>query len=273
MLDATRVNVNKPMSTVFIETRREPVTVDGEISYRTVRSEEIINTATIRGVFKDRFQTTGLTPVEARDLALLLRAGALAAPVYKVEERTIGPSLGQDNIDRGFNAVTVGFLLCVLFTSIYYRWFGVIASIALFSNLVFIVALLSLLQAPLTPPGIAGIVLTVRGRRRQRADFRAHKKRSTGYSAQATIAAVRCFSSIADSNITTLIAGIKNVWYRVDQGLAALSFGIMTRCLLSLSAHTVIVNSRTADAKCSGFRVVRSCSNWSKTTLISTSSA
>src|SRR5690606_40055092 len=88
MLASTRANVGRPMSTLFIESTRETVTVDGETRYRTVRTEEIINTATINGVFKNRFQITGLTAAEARDLALLLRAGALAAPVYKVEERT-----------------------------------------------------------------------------------------------------------------------------------------------------------------------------------------
>src|SRR5690606_39251354 len=139
---------------------RETVMRDGEARFRTIKTEEIINTATIRGIFKNRFQITGLTPVEARDLALLLRAGALAAPVYKVEERTIGPSLGQANIDRGFRAVQIGFLLTVAFMAVYYKWFGMIANLALFSNLVFIVALLSLLQASLTLPAIAGIVLT-----------------------------------------------------------------------------------------------------------------
>src|SRR5690606_31799585 len=124
MLRTTRANLNKPMSTVFIETRRETITRNGEEQYRTIRTEEIINTATIRGIFKNRFQITGLTPVEARDLALLLRAGALAAPVYKVEERTIGPSLGQANIDRGFRAVQIGFLLTVAFMAVYYKWFG-----------------------------------------------------------------------------------------------------------------------------------------------------
>ena len=249
MLEATRVNVNKPMSTVFIETRREPVTVDGETSYRTVRSEEIINTATIRGVFKDRFQTTGLTPVEARDLALLLRAGALAAPVYKVEERTIGPSLGQDNIDRGFNAVTIGFLLVVLFTSIYYRWFGVVASVALFSNLVFIIALLSLLQASLTLPGIAGIVLTV-GMAVDANVLQFERMReeiSLGTPPQATIAAGydKAFSSIADSNITTLIAGIVLFAFGTGpvKGFAVtLSLGIVTSMFTAIVGTRVIIN-------------------------------
>lgn len=246
MLETTRVNVNKPMSTVFIETRREPVTVDGETRYRTVRSEEIINTATIRGVFKDRFQTTGLTPVEARDLALLLRAGALAAPVYKVEERTIGPSLGQDNIDRGFNAVTVGFLAVVLFTVIYYRWMGVIAGIALFTNLVFIIALLSLLQASLTLPGIAGIVLTVG----MAVDAnvlifeRMREELAAGTPPQAAITAgyEKAFSSIADANITTLIAAVVLFAFGTGpiKGFAVtLSLGILT------SMFTAIVGTRT----------------------------
>ena len=96
MLDTTRENLNKPMSTVFIETNRVVRVVDGETIERTVKTEEIINTATIRGIFKDKFQISGLTPGEARNLALLLRAGALAAPVYKVEERTIGPTSAQE---------------------------------------------------------------------------------------------------------------------------------------------------------------------------------
>jgi preprotein translocase subunit SecD len=200
-------------------------------------------------VFKDRFQTTGLTPVEARDLALLLRAGALAAPVYKVEERTIGPSLGQDNIDRGFNAVTIGFLLVVLFTSIYYRWFGVIASIALFSNLVFIIALLSLLQASLTLPGIAGIVLTV-GMAVDANVLQFERMReeiSLGTPPQATIAAGydKAFSSIADSNITTLIAGIVLFAFGTGpvKGFAVtLSLGIVTSMFTAIVGTRVIIN-------------------------------
>jgi preprotein translocase subunit SecD len=246
MLETTRVNVNKPMSTVFIETRREAVTIDGETEYRTIRSEEIINTATIRGIFKDRFQTTGLTPAEAHSLALLLRAGALAAPVYKVEERTIGPSLGQDNIDRGFRAVTIGFLAVVFFTAIYYRWFGVIASIALFANLVFIIALLSLLQASLTLPGIAGIVLTVG----MAVDAnvlifeRIREEIAAGSPPQVSINAgyEKALSSIADANITTLIAAVVLFAFGTGpiKGFAVtLSLGIVT------SMFTAIVGTRT----------------------------
>jgi preprotein translocase subunit SecD len=213
MLENTRANLNKPMSTVFIETRRETLdNPDGTVGYRTIRTEEIINTATIRGVFKNSFQTTGLSAAEARDLALLLRAGALAAPVYKVEDRTIGPSLGQDNIDRGFDAVSIGFLTVIVFMAIYYRGFGLIANMALFANLIFIVALLSLLQASLTLPGIAGIVLTVG----MAVDAnvlifeRIREELAAGNSPQGSIHSgyEKALSSIADANITTLIAAI-----------------------------------------------------------------
>ena len=144
----------------------------------SIKTEEIINTATIQGIFKDRFRTTGLTPVEARDLALLLRAGALAAPVFKVEDRTIGPSLGQDNIERGFKAVQIGFLAVIVFMAVYYRWFGMIANVALLSNLVFIVALLSLLQASsLTLARHRGHRVDGRyGGRRERAHLRANTR-------------------------------------------------------------------------------------------------
>jgi len=249
MLAATQQSVGKPMSTVFIESRRESSVVNGEVVYRTVRTEEIINTATIRGVFKDRFQTTGLNTIEARNLALLLRAGALAAPVYKIEERTIGPSLGQDNIDRGFNAVKIGFLAVIVFMAIYYRWFGVIANLALFTNLIFIVALLSLLQASLTLPGIAGIVLTVgmavdanvlifeRIREELAAGNKPQNAIFSGYE--------KAFSSIADANITTLIAAI--VLFALGTGpikgfAITLSLGIITSMFTSIVGTRAIVN-------------------------------
>ncbi|MEL7187561.1 MAG: protein translocase subunit SecD, partial [Pseudomonadota bacterium] len=161
MLKTTMENLNKPMSTVFIETKRETIKVGDEFVNRDTTTREVINTATIRGVFKNNFQISGLAPGEAANLALLLRAGALAAPVFIIDERTIGPSLGEDNINRGFNAIKIGFLAVIVFMAIYYRAFGVIAGMALFSNLIFIVAMLSLLGASLTLPGIAGIVLTV----------------------------------------------------------------------------------------------------------------
>ena len=161
MLETTKKNIDKPMAVLFIETFGRPVERDGETVIEKTTTREVINDATIRGVFSTNFQITGLTPGEARDLALLLKAGALAAPLFLVEERTIGPSLGQDNIDRGFRAVQIGFIAVVIFMIIYYKVFGLIANLALLTNLVLITGLLSLLQASLTLPGIAGIVLTV----------------------------------------------------------------------------------------------------------------
>jgi preprotein translocase subunit SecD len=249
MLKTTIENLNKPMSTVFIETKRESEMRNGVLETREVRTEEIINTATIRGTFKNSFQITGLTPVEARDLALLLRAGALAAPVYKVEERTIGPSLGQDNIDRGFRAVQIGFLAVIVFMAIYYRWFGMIANLALLSNLVFIVALLSLLQASLTLPGIAGIVLTVG----MAVDAnvlifeRIREELAGGNSAQASINSgyEKALSSIADANITTLIAAIVLFAFGTGpiRGFAVtLSLGIITSMFTAIVGTRSVVN-------------------------------
>lgn len=249
MLKTTIENLNKPMSAVFIETRRETVTKNGVQETHDIRTEEIINTATIRGTFKNNFQITGLTPIEARDLALLLRAGALAAPVYKVEERTIGPSLGQDNIDRGFNAVRIGFLAVIVFMAFYYRWFGMIANLALFSNLVFIVALLSLLQASLTLPGIAGIVLTVG----MAVDAnvlifeRIREELAAGNPPQASIHAgyEKALSSIADANITTLIAAIVLLIFGTGpiRGFAVtLSLGIVTSMFTAIVGTRSIVN-------------------------------
>jgi preprotein translocase subunit SecD len=247
MLATTRANLKKPMSTVFIETRREPITrPDGTVSFEIHKTQEIINTATIQGIFKDRFQTTGLTPGEARDLALLLRAGALAAPVFKVEDRTIGPSLGAQNIKNGFEAVQIGFLGVIVFMAVYYRGFGMIANVALLSNLVFIIALLSLLQASLTLPGIAGIVLTVG----MAVDAnvlifeRIREELSNGSTIQNAIFSgyEKAFSSIADANITTLIAAIVLFAFGTGpiKGFAVtLSLGIIT------SMFTAIVGTRT----------------------------
>ena len=249
MLKTTRQNLKKPMSTVFIETRRVSSDLNDQTKTRIVKTEEIINTATINGIFKDRFQITGLTPVEARDLALLLRAGALAAPVFKIEERTIGPSLGQDNINRGFSAVSIGFLAVIVFMALYYRWFGMVANVALFSNLVFIVALLSLLQASLTLPGIAGIVLTVG----MAVDAnvlifeRIREELSSGNSVQGSIHSgyEKALSSIADANVTTLIAAIVLFAFGTGpiKGFAiTLSLGIMTSMFTAIVGTRSIVN-------------------------------
>ncbi len=249
MLKTTMESLGKPMSTVFIETRREAVKVGDQIEYRDIKTEEIINTATIQGIFKSRFQISGLRPGEAHDLALLLRAGALAAPVFKIDERTIGPSLGQDNIDRGFNAIKIGFLAVILFMAVYYRAFGLIANIALFSNLVFIVAMLSFLQASLTLPGIAGIVLTVG----MAVDAnvlifeRIREELAAGAGPQAAINSgyEKALSSIADANITTLIAAI--VLFGVGTGpikgfAITLMLGIITSMFTAIIGTRAVVN-------------------------------
>ena len=250
MLENTKANLRKPMSTVFIESRREVITLpDGTTSFRQVKTEEIINTATINGVFKDNFVTTGLNTVEARDLALLLRAGALAAPVFKVEDRTIGPTMGQENIESGFKAVAIGFFAVIVFMAFYYRGFGMIANLALFSNLIFIVALLSLLQASLTLPGIAGIVLTVG----MAVDAnvlifeRIREELSAGETVQQSIHAgyEKAFSSIADANVTTLIAAIVLFAFGTGpiKGFAVtLSLGILTSMFTSIVGTRAVVN-------------------------------
>jgi len=211
--EATRQNVGRPMATVFIETRMEPREVDGVIENVRVRTEEVINIANILEPLHSQFRITGLTDSgEARTLALLLSAGSLRAPMDIIEERTVGPSLGQENIDQGMMAVAIGFLLVVIFMGVYYRVFGIIANLALLLNLVFIVAMLSLLQATLTLPGIAGIVLTVgmavdanvlifqRIREELLSGTRPREAINAGYA--------KALSTIADANITTLLAAI-----------------------------------------------------------------
>lgn len=249
MLETTQHNLRKPMCAVFIESERVTTVRNGVTEQRTVKTEEIINCATIQGVFKSNFQISGLSPLEATNLALLLRAGALAAPVYKVDERTIGPTLGADNIERGFQAISIGFLAVIVFMAIYYKWFGMIANIALFSNLVFIIAMLSLLQASLTLPGIAGIVLTVgmavdanvlifeRIREEIAAGIQPQSAIHSGYA--------KALSSIADANITTLIAAVVLFAFGTGpiKGFAiTLSLGIITSMFTAIVGTRAIVN-------------------------------
>ena len=213
MLDMTTENVGKPMAVVFIENRTTTKQVDGQPVKTTAKVEEVISVANIREPFGRRFQTTGLdSSEEAHNLALLLRAGALAAPIQIVEERTVGPSLGQDNIDQGLLSVAIGFLAVVIFMAFYYSWFGVVANIVLLLNLVLIVAVMALLGATLTMPGIAGMVLTIGMAvdanvlifERMREEIR------NGNTPQASIAAGydKALSSIIDANVTTLIAAV-----------------------------------------------------------------
>ncbi|MFV8834311.1 protein translocase subunit SecD [Aquisalimonas sp.] len=247
---ATRENVGNSMAVVFIETRQETREQNGETVSERVRTEEVINVATIQEPLSNRFRITGLEDsTAARDLALLLRAGSLAAPIDIIEERTVGPSMGQENIDRGVMAVVIGFVLVVLFMAFYYRVFGLIANMALMLNLVFIVAVLSMLQATLTLPGIAGIVLTVG----MAVDAnvlifqRIREEIAAGLSPQQAIHSgyAKALSTIADANITTLIAAVVLFLFGSGpiQGFAVtLSIGIVTSMFTAILGTRAVVN-------------------------------
>lgn len=211
--DATRENIGKLMGILFIDSKLVTREVDGKMVRVREKSEKVISVATIRDALRNNFQISGLdSPAEARDLALLLRAGSLAAPLNLVEERTIGPSMGKDNIEKGQLAVVVGLALVLLFMGLYYRMFGLFANAALVLNVVLIVAALSLFQATLTLPGIAGIILTVG----MAVDInviifeRIREELRNGLSPLAAINAgyEQAFSTVMDANITTLIAAI-----------------------------------------------------------------
>ncbi|MFZ0007250.1 MAG: protein translocase subunit SecD [Steroidobacteraceae bacterium] len=212
MLRTTRANLNKRMAVVLIEKHRETTDVDGKKVTRDVTDEDVINDATIRGIFSNNFQITGLQAGEARELALLLRSGSLAVPVYPIEERAVGPSLGRDNIDKGVTALLVGMGGVFLFMAIYYHTFGLVADLVLLANVVLLAALLSMMRASLSLPGIAGIILTVG----MAVDAnvliyeRIREELRKGVSPQAAIRSGfdKAFSAIFDSNITTLIAGV-----------------------------------------------------------------
>lgn len=236
---ATGQNIKKLMAVVYIETKP-----DGR------KVEEVINVARIQDQLSKRFQITGLDSTrEARDLALLLRAGALAAPMKFVEERTVGPSLGKANIERGFLSVTIGFVLVMVFMAVYYKVFGLVANIALALNLVFIIALLSMLQATLTLPGIAGIVLTVG----MAVDAnvlifeRIREELRNGNSPQASITAgyEQAFSTIFDANITTLIAALVLFSFGTGpiKGFAVtLSLGIVSSMFTAIFVTRGVIN-------------------------------
>ncbi|MBA3730887.1 MAG: protein translocase subunit SecD [Gammaproteobacteria bacterium] len=212
--DATGQNVGKLMAVVFIETKPETVERNGREVQITRTLEEVINVARIQEQLSRRFQITGLdSTTEARDLALLLRAGALAAPMTIVEERTIGPSLGQQNIEDGFMSVVIGFALVVIFLAVYYRVFGLIASLALLANLILLIGIMSIVPGlTLTLPGIAGIVLTVGMAVDANVliNERIREELRNGNSPQSAIKAGyhRAFGTILDSNVTTLIAAV-----------------------------------------------------------------
>jgi preprotein translocase subunit SecD len=249
MGDTTRDNLGKPMAVVFIENKVETKIINGVETKKRTTTKEVINVATIQGQFSNRFQITGLESQEARDLSLLLRAGALRAPIEIIEERTVGPSLGKDNIQKGFMSVLIGFCLVLIFMVVYYKGFGIIANIALTANLIIIVAVLSLLQATLTLPGIAGIVLTVG----MAVDAnvlifeRIKEELKIGNSPQASIHSgyEKAFSTITDANVTTLLAAI--VLFTLGTGpvkgfAITLSIGILTSMFTAIVGTRAVVN-------------------------------
>lgn len=247
----TKRAVGQPMAVVFIEFKStDERDAEGKLIFKKKR--KVISVATIQGVFSNKFETTGLdSPQEAQDLALLLRAGALIAPIQIVEERTVGPSLGQENVDLGMQAILWGFGLVLAFMLVYYRGFGVVANIALASNLVLIVGVMSLIPgAALTLPGMAGIVLTVgmavdanvlifeRIREELREGRSPQQAIHHGYDS--------AFSTILDANITTLIAAL--ILFAVGTGpikgfSITLAIGIVTSMFTAIVVTRVIVNS------------------------------
>jgi preprotein translocase subunit SecD len=242
MFKNTQENLGHLMAVVFIDRSRDKNAQGVEVDHVT---EEVINRATIRGVFSNNFQITGVNPIEGRELALLLRAGGLAAPLTPVEERAIGPSLGQDNIDKGVHAMIFGMLAAFLFMGIYYKVFGLIADVVLVANVVLLTALLSLVGAALTLPGIAAVVLTVG----MAVDAniliyeRIREELRNGVSPRAAIAAgfERAFSAIADSNVTAFIAGL--VLWLFGTG-AVRGFAVVLVLGIATSMFTSLMGSR-----------------------------
>ena len=247
----TGENVGRRLAVVFIENTTDTVRgADGKLERRSRRTEEVITAPVIQDRLGRRFQITGMDNArEARDLALLLRAGSLAAPLAIVEERTIGPSLGKENIEKGERAVLAALLLVVLFMAIRYRTLGLIANLALVGNLLLILAIMSLLQATLTLPGIAGIVLTLGMAVDANVliNERIREERRNGNSPQASIAAgyERAFGTILDANVTTLLAGLLLFIFGSGpvKGFAVtLSIGIVTTVFTAVFVTRAMVN-------------------------------
>jgi preprotein translocase subunit SecD len=254
MLDTTKRSIKRRMGVLFIEQKTETIRkiVDGEevIKRNNREVRNIINLATIQSAFGNSFRITGLdSSAEAAELALLLRAGSLAAPIYFVEERTVGPSLGAANISAGLLSMQIGFGLVLIFMLFYYRAFGVVANVALALNVVLLCAFMSMISATLTLPGIAGIVLTVG----MAVDAnvlifeRIKEELAQGLSPQQAIHSgySRAFITIFDANITTLIAAV--ILFAVGTGpvkgfAVTLSLGIITSLFTSVVLTRAIVN-------------------------------
>lgn len=247
---ATRQNIGHLMGTVYVETKTIKKRINGKKVTVHKRIERVINVATINGALGNSFQIMGLSSQrEATNLALLLRAGALPANIDFAQERTVGPSLGKDNIKTGMMSVVVGFILVVVFMTIYYRLFGFYANVALLMNLVLTVAILSILGMVLTLPGIAGIVLNMG----MAVDAnvlifeRIREELRNGVSPQASIHAGydRAFTTIVDANITTLIAAMAlfGIGSGPVKGFAVtLTIGILTSMLTAITGTRALVN-------------------------------
>lgn len=251
MGENTHINLGKPMAVVYIEFKPVPkLNADGEEVIEMVKQEKVISVATIQGQFSKRFQTSGrFSPQEARDLARSLRSGALVAPVYVIEERTVGPSAGKQNIKQGQEAIALGFALVMAFMLFYYRKLGAVAVTALMLNVIFIVALLSFIGATLTLPGIAGVVLTMgmavdanvlifeRIREEVRAKKPLREAIKSGFD--------NAFSTITDANITTLIAAAILFSFGTGpiKGFAVtLSIGILTSMFTAIMVSRFIIH-------------------------------
>lgn len=250
MLETTKANIGNRMAVVFIESRVETKVVDGETVKTRVTTQDVINAAVIREQFANRFQITGLDTVhEGRNLALLLRAGALSAPMEIVEERTIGPSLGAENIEKGVWSIIFGFVAVLLFMLWRYKLLGLYANIALMANVFLIMALLSTMQATLTLPGIAGIVLTmgmavdanVLINERIREELR------NGHTTFAAIQAGfdKAFWTIADSHVTQLLTALLLFAFGSGpiKGFAiTLTIGVITSMFTALMVSRLLVH-------------------------------
>ena len=265
MHDATKDNIGRNMAILFIEQNPVVRTVckDGESvqEFEMRESRRLISVANIKDALGFSFRITGLSLKEAQDLALLLRAGALAAPMYIVEERTIGASLGDDNITRGWQSVAIGFALVLVFMLVYYRWFGLAANVALTANLMLLVAIMSVLGATLTLPGIAGIVLTVGMAvdanvlifSRIREEI---KDRPPQQAIQAGFD--RALLTITDANVTTFFVAIilLSIGSGPVRGFAVtLAVGIVTSMFTAIMVTRAIVNLMYGGRKLESLRV------------------
>lgn len=247
MLDFTTSNVGKPMAVIYVERVPETTVVDGKEVRTSKITKEVINDAVIQGVFGKRFQTTGLGQQEAQTLAVLLRSGSLAAPVDIVEERVIGPSLGQDNISKGEHAVLLGLVLVLLAAAIYYKLFGIVADIALFFNLVILLAVMSAIGVTLTMPGIAGIVLTL-GMAIDANVLICERIREELRNGSTPLASIRAgyekaWATILDANVTHLLAalGLMTLGSGAIKGFGVTLFiGILTSLFTSVTVTHAI---------------------------------